>query len=364
MIIEKQRNLIIVRAHEKHKGMAIDIETGVQKSLTTNKPYATQYTNTHLARIAETYNRVKGRSQWAEALPNYRHMITTMTEAEAIVALFYRMSSYGIHRGLAHEVVVLQMFYAHKYEITVDSTVQISRIIKEHGLDARKFVKYVINNELQNINSADIIAFKAEGQGLDVSGLMPKQKEYLSRIMQRYGFDRDKLNYLIRKIRAEHIDELVEYHCLGQFFDLCELFEVPYNQKNFLNSFAKMKYTERAQRDAILQKKLEQQYDPKYLLDTENYYCVMPTTPKQFAEMGEQMSNCIGGYVENVASGRCKIVFVYDRATRKPVINIEVSLYDGRPELRQFLGFGNDWDAKNKHQNFYNQYKMLIENLK
>jgi hypothetical protein len=91
----------------------------------------------------------------------------------------------------------------------------------------------------------------------------------------------------------------------------------------------------------------------------------MPTTPKEFHDMGKKMSNCVAGYYEMVAQGRSIIVFVYDRHTNEPIINIEI-----RPKgnneyyISQFLGKQNSLMIYREYEAYYKAYLKHVLTIK
>lgn len=363
MIIQKDRNFITVKAYAENKGMRIDLSDGSQISLATNKPYAQQETNVHLDRIMRLYNQRHGNPSWTYVLPNQEKTITEMSEAEALVGVYYNL----ISRNLATAVLgtsILQLFYSHKYAVRLCDVENTTRYVRDYRLDRNKVVKYLMERNITSLNYETIQDYQAYQSGIDLSELNERQKRFVTSVLNNGLKDKKKIEYLIRKVRAEHINYILSPREIEEYFELADLLEMPFNQKNFLNAFANMQYQEEMRKDELMALGMKKNQDPRLKLDTENYYAVLPTTPKELAEMGEVMSNCIGGYADAVANGRSKIIFVYSQETNRPVLNIEVRKDgDGKYRIAQFLGPRNDWGATEHHPEYYKAFSNLIATI-
>lgn len=363
MIIQKDRNFITVKAYAENKGMRIDISNGVQVSLATNKPYSNQETGAHLERIMRLYNQRNGNPSWTYVLPNRGKVITEMSEAEALVGVYYGLISISPATAVLG-ASILQLFYSHKYAVRLYDVESTTRYVKDYRLDHNKVVKYLIERGLTSLNHESVREYQAYKNGVDLSELNEKQKRFITSVLNNGLKDKKKIDYLIRKVRAEHIDYMLTPREIEKYFELADLLEISFNQKNFLNAFANMKYQEEIRKDELLTLGMKKNQDTRLKLDTENYYAVLPTTPKELAEMGATMHNCIGGYADMVANGTSKIIFVYSRETNKPVLNIEVRLFsENKYHIAQFLGPQNDWSAKDRHPEYYKALSDLITTI-
>ena len=56
-------------------------------------------------------------------------------------------------------------------------------------------------------------------------------------------------------------------------------------------------------------------------------YCiVIPTEPKELADEGINLSHCVGGYIDRVASGECHILFLRRRSTpEQSLVTLQLS---------------------------------------
>ena len=114
-----------------------------------------------------------------------------------------------------------------------------------------------------------------------------------------------------------------------------------------------------------MQKKVVAAQKEIFKLDTDDFYCVMPTTPKEFSDMGKKMANCVAGYYERVARGQSIIVFVYDRRTNEPIINMEICLGNGnRYYISQFLGKQNSRTVYREYETYYKAYQAYLQTIK
>lgn len=363
MIIQKDRNFIIVKACAENKGMRIDISNGTQVSLATNKPYSQQGTSAHLERIMRLYNQRNGNPSWTNVLPNRETVITEVPEAEALLTVYYGL----ISRNPATAVLgttILQLFYSHKYAVRLYDVENTTRYVKDYRLDHNKVIKYLMERNMRSLDYDTIREYQIYQHGVDLSELNGRQKSFITSALNNGLKDKKKIDYLIRKVKAEHIDYILSPRLVEEYFALADLLEMPFNQKNFLNAFANMKYQEETRKNELLILRMKKNQDTRLKLDTENYYAVLPTTPKELAEMGETMRNCIGGYADMVANGTSKIIFVYSRETNRPVLNIEVRLA-GENDYRivQFLGPRNDRNANEHHPEYYKAFSDLIATI-
>ena len=164
---------------------------------------------------------------------------------------------------------------------------------------------------------------------------------------------------------AEHIEYVVNSDDAIRFLHLADDLGQSYNHKNFLNGYASMRYLYEMNKEALMQKKVLATQKDIFKLDTDDFYCVMPTTPKEFSDMGKKMSNCIAGYYENVGRGQSIIVFVYNRHTNEPIINIEIcSRGNNEYYLNQFLGKQNSRMVYREYATYYKAYEAHLQTIK
>lgn len=356
MYVEKQRANVIVRARENQKGIQINIATGEIISLTTGKLYAYQQDN-HVKRLFNN----------AEPLPNVLRdtdgNILNYDEPTAIVGLYYHLNS-DERVTLPFFVTVMQMFYNRQFAISFRRVKAVAKILLDNRHFQRaQFVNYIIENELHEFDVYRLATtYLTALNNIDTTDLNELQKRFV-RTMVEYNMGKEKIEYIIRKMKAEHIEFVVGLNQVMEYFTLCDLVEQPYNQRNFLNGFADMLYYKSIHKDEIALRKVKLVQKDIFKMDNDKYYCIMPTTPKEFTDMGKTMQNCIGGYYESVADGRCVIVFVYSRETGKAIINIHLEKCGNRGyNIRQFNTTQNN-DARGKYSDFYNAYGAYIQTI-
>lgn len=356
MYVEKQRANVIVRARENQKGIQINIATGEIISLATGRRYAYQHDN-HVKRLFGNN----------EPMPNVLRdtdgNILNYDEPTAIVGLYYNLNS-DERVALPFFVTVMQMFYNRQFAISFRRVKAVAKVL----LDNRHFqrthlVNYIIENEMHDFDTYRLATtYLTALNNIDMTDLNDLQKRFV-RAMVEENMGKEKIEYVIRKMKAEHIEFILNMSQIREYFTLCDLVEQPYNQRNFLNGFADMLYYKSIHKDEIALKRVKLVQKDIFKMDNDKYYCIMPTTPKEFTDMGKTMQNCIGGYYENVAIGRCVIVFVYSRETGKPIINIHLEKCgNGGYSIRQFNTTQN-YDARLRYADFYNAYEAYVRTI-
>lgn len=354
MYAEKQQGTIYFRAKEAQKGIKIDLATGTVISQASGKPYKSQKEN-HLRRLFV-----------GERMPryfdDYYSSILVDSEALAIVALYSNLDS-DERENLAEYVTILQMVYNRRFEMTFQSVIQLVQLCRRNSIERVPFVNFVIENNIHNVEYSTIIDYTVAQGGIDIANLSSRQRDIIRSMVER-DYDNNKIKYIVRKMVAEHIEHVIRSDDVIRFFHLADELGQPYNQKNFLNGYASMRYLYDIKKEEIMLKEVSEAQKDIFKLDTEELYCVMPTTPQQFDAMGRKMSNCIAGYYESVAKGRSIIVFVYDRATNEPIINIELNRWDNRFAINQFLGMQNSRMVYRTHEAYYKAYQAHLETIK
>lgn len=354
MYAEKQQGTIYFKAKETQKGIKIDLATGTIISQSSGQPYKSQQEN-HLRRLFA-----------GERMPryfdDYHSSILVDSEALAIVALYSNLDNRE-RENLAEYATILQMVYNRRFDMTFYSVIQLAQLCRRDNVQRVPFVNFVIENNIHNVEYSTLTDYAIVQGGIEIANLSNLQRHIIRRMVER-DYDNNKIKYIVRKMVAEHIEYVIDVNDVMRFFELCEQLEQPYNQKNFLNGYAGMRYLYEMKKEEIMLKRVSEAQKDIFKLDTDELYCVMPTTPQQFDAMGRKMSNCIAGYYENVARGRSIIVFVYDRATNEPIINIELNRYGSHFAINQFLGMQNSRGVRRTHDAYYRAYEAHLETIK
>lgn len=355
MYAEKQQGMLYFKAKDGQKGVKIDLTTGIIISQSSGQPYKSQADN-NLRRLfageqlPEVFN-----SRWTNILE--------VTEPIALVALYWHLDK-DERQHYAEYATTLQMIYNRQYEMQFHSVIRLRNVISDHRLDRTAFINFIIQTGIHEVDYSSITDFAIAQGGIDVANLTDVQRSFI-RSMVSNDMGNEKIKYIVRKMMAEHIEYVVNRDDVIRFFHLADDLEQPYNQKNFLNGYASMRYLYEMNKETIMQKKIVAVQKDIFKLDTDDFYCVMPTTPKEFDAMGKKMSNCVAGYYENVAKGYSIIVFVYDRRTNEPIINMEIRLGDSKQYyLNQFLGKQNSRMVYRECEAYHKAYQAHLQTIK
>ena len=356
MYAEKQQGMIYFKAKDEQKGVRIDLTTGLVISQASGKPYKSQAEN--------NLRRLFAGEQLPQVFINFRKNILEMTEPVALVALYWHLDKHK-REHYADYATTLQMVYNRRHEMRLNSVIGFHSIISEYRLDRTAFVNFIIQTGIHEVGYYDVTDFTITQSGIDITNLTKEQRKII-RAMIENNLSHDKVKYIVRKMVAEHIEHVVGSHDVMRFFNLADELEQSYNQKNFLNGYASMRYLYEMNREKLMQKKVLAIQKDIFKLDTDDFYCVMPTTPEEFDDMGKKMFNCMAGYFEQVARGNSIIVFVYERCTNEPIINIEIRLRDNKKEyyLSQFLGRQNRYIVNCGFGAYYKAYEAHLQTIK
>ena len=360
MFTAKEKEILIIKATEKQKGIKINLNSGEVYSGTTNKPYVNQSAS-QLIRL------FKSNEEYQEIFNSqiYGQKILDFDESMAITYLFYIMR----RENFLGSVKFLQALYSAKHDIDYRSLTSLYTEILEDNptIEMKTLVKYLIDRNIHFVNTRgdyylqDFVLYQ---RNIDETLLNKEQKEIIIYFIS-CNEDDEKIKYLIRKIKSEHIDVILSLDKIKQYFNLCEIYDTPFNQKNMLKSFAELLYRKKEEKEKENFKYICNIQQDCFKMDTEELYCVLPKKLEEFVEMGNMMSNCIGGYYNDVLNGRSRIIFVYERKTNRPVINMELtknySLAQWRIET--FLGFANSESVYDKYSNFRKDYQEHLKNL-
>lgn len=355
MYAEKQQGMIYFKAKDGQKGIKIDLTTGVVISQASGKPYKSQADN--------NLRRLFTGEQLPEIFISRWTNILEVTESIALVALYWHLHK-DERQYYADYATTLQMVYNRQFGMRFDSIIKLHNLISIHGVDHPTFINFIIQTGIHEIERSVITDFKIAQGGIDITNLTDNQRQ-LVRTMTTYNLDHEKIKYIMRKMIAEHIEYVIGISDIMRFFSLADDLEQSYNQKNFLNGYASMQYLYEMNKEVLMQKKVLAVQKDIFKLDTDDFYCVMPTTPKDFDAMGKKMANCVAGYYESVARGQSIIVFMYDRHTNEPIINIEIyRRNDNQYHLNQFLGKQNSRMVYREYETYYRAYQAHLQTIK
>lgn len=355
MYAEKQQGMIYFKAKDGQKGVKIDLTTGIIISQTSGQPYKSQADNNLRRlfageRLPEVFN-----SRWTNILE--------VTEPIALVALYWHLDR-DERQHYADYATTLQMVYNRQFEMQFHSVVGLHHLISNHGLDRPTFINFIIQADIHEVERSSVTDFAIAQGGIDIANLTNNQRRFI-RTMVNHNIDHEKIKYIVRKMVAEHIEYVIDSEDVIRFFRLADELGQSYNHKNFLNGYASMRYLYEMNKEALMQKKVLEIQKDIFKLDTDDFYCVMPTTPKEFDAMGKKMANCVAGYYESVAKGQSIIVFVYDRHTNEPIINIEIRLRDNNEYcLGQFLGKQNSRMVYREYETYHRAYQAHLQTIK
>ena len=355
MYAEKQQGIIYFKAKDEQKGVRIELTTGLVISQASGKPYKSQADN--------NLRRLFAGEQLPEIFISRWTNILEVTEPIALVALYWHLNK-DERQHYADYVTTLQMIYNRQFEMQFDSAIKLHNVISNYRLDRPTFINFIIQTGIHEIGRSAVTDFKIAQGGMDITNLTDNQRQ-LVRTMTIYNINHEKIKYIVRKMIAEHIEYVIGISDIMRFFSLADDLGQSYNQKNFLNGYASMQYLYDINKEVLMQKKVLAVQKDIFKLDTDDFYCVMPTTPKDFDAMGKKMANCVAGYYESVARGQSIIVFVYDRHTNEPIINIEICLRDdNKYYLNQFLGKQNNYMVYREYATYYKAYEAHLQTIK
>ena len=350
MYAEKQQGIIYFKAKDEQKGLKIDLATGIVTSQTSGQPYKSQFSN-HLRKLFV--------GQPIPEIFNTTQMnILETTEPIALVALYWHLN-WGERQHYVDYATTLQMIYNRQFEMRFHSVIRLHKMISLHELDRSAFINFIIQENIHEIELSNINDFAIAQSGINITNLTDNQRTFV-RTMVNHNINHEKIKYIVRKMMAEHIEYVVDTYDVIKFFHLADELGQSYNQKNFLNGYASMRYLYDMNKEALMREKVLAAQKDIFKLDTDDFYCVMPTTPKEFDSMGKKMSNCVAGYYEDVGRGQSIIVFVYDRHTNEPIINMEIGKRNNNQYfLKQFLGKQNSYIPHHpKYQPYYMAYQV------
>lgn len=363
MIVTKVRNEVFFKVAESQKGAKINLDDGIVFSLATNSPYRNQQNNNLRAMF----------SREQEAMPNclrnHSDSILNSDEATAIIALYFAMET-PARIQFARYIPVLQIFHSRQRDITYNSIINMVDTLDrytETEVPRNAFYNYIIGRDGLDLSYTywhdRVKEFQVVNSGVDLTDLTERQERIMHDLI-RHKVSAEKLTYIKRKLQTEHIEYLVDGSDVRHFFNLSEKLELPFNHKNFLNGYANMKYEYEMQKETMMAKTVAKKQADIFKLDTEEYYCVMPKTIKEFQDMGRKMNNCIGSYYSRVADGDSTIVFIYDKKNDEPIANVEVVPdYANGFRIACFLGYSNNRHVNMRMGNYYQNYQNHIGSI-
>ena len=360
MVIEKQQNWLICKKEDAEKSICIDLNARIVYSGHTNRPYARQNEN-HLKRLVALDNGTP------QGLCRSNESILTVSEPTAIASFYWYTQEHGYYRYLWDSIPILQLFYTRQHPMPLENVFHLVYHLQNYARYGTlvEFANYMILHNITRFEvSLFLLQYNLSKHGIEIGQLTDKQKDVLSRL-QNNGRSIEELQYIIRKMLAEHIEYILSPGNIQQYFDIMEEVNQPYNQKNFLKAFADNYYVWDMNKERIRQERMAKAQSPKFILEHEHYYIVMPTTVEQFAEMGNTMYNCISGYYGRVANGEMTIAFVYSKENGKPVANIDIRKHrDGTYYINQFTGRHNADIANSMQGNFAQLYENHLATLR
>jgi hypothetical protein len=356
MYARKEQGTVYFKVTEKQKGVKIDLDTGIIYSQTTGLPYKEQRANP-MIRLFEHRNDIPTSFRYRG------ESILRVDEPTAIISLFWQL---GDERyTFVDTTPILQMFHTRRYAVTYDDVIRINIALQRNqNIKKADLVNFIIDNEIVNIDAHDVVTDYAMSQYGILRKDLTEEQMRIIRNLQQHQYGKEHIEYILRKCKAEHIEYVVSSDQIIRYFRSCREMETDYNRKNFLNAYATMRYTEDMEKEAKMAIKVKKYQKDAFKLDDEKHYCVMPTTPKEFTEMGRRMANCIAGYYDSVANGNTVIVFVYSRETNAPIINIDLNVNRyGHYTINSFLGRQNDRTMVEQEKEYYLKYKQHIEKI-
>lgn len=359
MIITKEKGMIIAKKNDKAKGSRIDLTTGEVISLTTNKPYARQTANNLIGIVCS-------KNDIPDLFTESNAIITTVDEPTSIVALYFHLTNEQ-RASLPHYITVLQMFYNRKYHISFESIIKMGTICIDDNELRTGLVNYIIEQDIGAIQTPlELnIHYALYQQGLHLATLDADSRKSIQDMIYM-GFSTEQMRYFIRKIVSDHILLLLGVHHLSHYLDLCRKYNEDYNQKNFLKTYLDLQYRVKVEEEERNNAIVREQQRDIFKFDTDEYYCVMPTTMQEFYDMGKKMRNCIAGYYSRVADRQCQIIFVYSRETEAPIANVRIvkNYRSGVYTIVDFLGFANNWNVHNQMNGYQEDYARYLETIR
>lgn len=358
MIAEKKQGVVTFKPDERKNGLSIDLSTGIVLSSTTGTMYKKQNIN-HLKKF---YPNIGARLP--QDFSPINASILSVSEAQAIINLYWHMDNHK--ETFAHAVIVMQMFYNRQYDVSFDTVIYTNRIIVACRMNNAEFVNYMIENEINGqFDNSVVTAFTLlKCYNININNLTVTQKRSIEDL-KNHGLEIQHLIYIIRKMTSENVHLLLNNRQIIRYFELCLQFNQDYEQKNFFKAYTNLLFLQEQKEKERKIANIKRMQDDKFKFDTDKYYCVMPTEPEQFTKMGDIMRNCICSYFRCVANGNCTIVFVYDRKTNKPVLNLEIGYRNNdQPYLKQFKGFANGSLRENpRYRPYHEAYCQYLETI-
>ena len=201
-------------------------------------------------------------------------------------------------------------------------------------IDAKNFIKYCKNNNIDKVTSSIISEYKRQLQISQFNNKYPQFQAYdnafdiYNRLNTKYQAYFDIYGYymLIRDYAYLHIENTIK-----QYIDNCiDLGIQPQKEKNFLQLAKDTHNTAtafRAKNSAIKFDKNYKIHEKAFNFKTDNFSVVIPKCGIDLIIEGQKMHHCVGGYVQDVENNQTYIVFVRkNNDIDKPYITAEVKI--------------------------------------
>jgi hypothetical protein len=115
----------------------------------------------------------------------------------------------------------------------------------------------------------------------------------------------------------------------------------------------------RTRQQHIDAKKFADMIDKNLEWKSKDYLVIYPETPELITQEGQKLRHCVGGYIQSVVRGECKIVFLRHKdEPEKPLITVEIV----GNNIRQARGYGNcapKYDEKQALKDYAKEKKLL-----
>ena len=201
-------------------------------------------------------------------------------------------------------------------------------------IDAKNFIKYCKNNNIDELSAAIVRDYKRQLQISQFNNKYPQFQTYdnafdiyngLNSKYQAY-FDIYGYYMLIRDYAYLHIENTIK-----QYIDNCIYLGIqPQKEKNFLQLAKDTHNTAnafRAKDSAIKFDKNYKTHEKAFNFKTDNFSVVIPKSGTDLIIEGQKMHHCVGRYVQDVENNRTYIVFVRkNNDIDKSYITAEVTL--------------------------------------
>ena len=228
-----------------------------------------------------------------------------------------------------------------------DNSITYKEWVKEQKANAFMSAVKIEDNEYMNDTIMEILRELYEEHNAT-----PKQLRIVAKALTYGG--------LYRAFTSGVLSFYSLQNAIRDYITKCNALEMEMNATDFINHYGLVCEIYNLRKDEMTAKTLKQIKDNNPVLQFEfgDYKVVVPTTVEEFKNEGKNNRNCVGGYVDYVASGRRFVVFVRHKdSLDESLVTCDI-MKDG--SINQFHTFGNSYVSSVNNPALY-EFKVAYQ---